>query len=220
MQLADDLFFYPWTQHTVNNCNSYLIGGELPTLVDPGHDQLYGHLEVGLTGDGQKDLPGLVIVTHSHPDHLEAAVRLQRQGAKVALHPVEAEFLAGEGRALAAAMGLPAYDIVPDLFLEEGELFLGQEQLQVLHTPGHSPGHLCLYWPRHKALFAGDLVFAQGVGRVDFPGGSGEDLKDSLKRVANLDLELVLPGHGPILKGKEQIAANFQLIERMYFDML
>ncbi|RJX36444.1 MAG: MBL fold metallo-hydrolase [Desulfarculus sp.] len=219
MKLAEDLYFFPWTRPTVNNCNAAYIGGAMPTLVDPGHSQLYGHVEMGLAGDGL-GAPQLVILTHCHPDHLEAAVQLQRAGARLAMHPAEIAYLDGEGRMLASALGMRFPELTYDVLLEEGELKLGEESLQVIHTPGHSPGHVCLYWPRHKALIAGDLVFAQGVGRVDFPGGSGEQLKASIKRVAALDIELLLPGHGPLIKGAENVKKNFEFIEQVYFGMI
>jgi glyoxylase-like metal-dependent hydrolase (beta-lactamase superfamily II) len=220
MQIAEGLYAYPWSQTTANNCNTYLLNGASPVMVDPGHAQLYGHVENGLAADGIHQAPGLVILTHCHPDHLEAAARLQPLGAKLAMHPAEVEYMNGEGKRLAAAMGLSFPEITFDLFLEEGELEAGGQRIEVLHTPGHSPGHVCLHLPEHKALIAGDLVFAQGVGRVDFPGGDGEALKASINRVAELDLELVLPGHGPVIKGADQVAQNFQLITRMYFGML
>jgi glyoxylase-like metal-dependent hydrolase (beta-lactamase superfamily II) len=126
----------------------------------------------------------------------------------------------GEGKRLAAALGLSFPELTFDVFLEEGELEAGGHRMEVIHTPGHSPGHLCLHLPERKALIAGDLVFAQGVGRVDFPGGDGEALKASINRVAELDLELLLPGHGPVIKGAENVAKNFRLITQMYFGML
>ncbi|MCB2228035.1 MAG: MBL fold metallo-hydrolase [Desulfarculaceae bacterium] len=220
MLLADNLYFYPWTQTQGNNCNSVLIAGEAPTLVDPGHSQLYGHVENGLAGDGFREEPPLVIMTHCHPDHLEAAAQLQRAGAKLAMSQAEIDYMHGEGRALARALGMNFPEITIDLILDEGELTLGGHTLEVISTPGHSPGHLCLYWPANKALIAGDLVFAQGVGRVDFPGGNANQLKDSIKKVASRDIELLLPGHGPIVKGKDQVAKNFELIEKYYFPML
>lgn len=197
MQLAQGLYFYPWTQTTVNNCNSVLISGGPLTLVDPGHSQLYGHVENGLAGDGFRDIPELVVMTHCHPDHLEAAAQLQRAGAKLAMHPEEIAYMNGEGRALASALGMNFPDLTFDVLLEEGELTLGEHTLQVIHTPGHSPGHVCLYWPEHKALIAGDLVFAQGVGRVDFPGGSGELLKESIKKWPPWTWNWCCPATGP-----------------------
>lgn len=219
MKLAEHLYFFPWTQPAVNNCNTTFIGGAVPTLVDPGHSQLYGHVEVGLSDDSC-EVPQLVVLTHCHPDHLEAAIDLQNNGAKLAMHPDEIAYMEGDGRKLAQAMGMNFPEITFDILLEEGVLELGGETLEVIHTPGHSPGHICLYWPKHKALIAGDLVFSQGVGRVDFPGGSGEQLKESIKRVAALDIELLLPGHGPLIKGKQDVDKNFQLIEQMYFGMI
>jgi len=125
-----------------------------------------------------------------------------------------------EGRQLAAALGLDFPQITVDLFLDEGEMKAGPHRLQVIHTPGHSPGHICLVLPRWRALVSGDLVFVQGVGRVDFPGGDGEALKASIRKVARLDLELLLPGHGPLLQGADNLRRNFEFIEQMYFSML
>ncbi len=220
MQLAEDLYFYPWTHPLANNCNSVLIGGQTPALVDPGHKSFYAKVESGLSGDGFGETPPLVIMTHCHPDHLEAAAQLQQAGAKLAMHGQEIEFMKGEGRALASALGMSMPELTFDVILEEGELKVGDHTLEVILTPGHSPGHVCLYWPKHKALISGDLVFSQGVGRVDFPGGSGEKIKESLKKVAGYDIELLLPGHGPLIQGKEKVEKNFELIEQYYFSML
>jgi hydroxyacylglutathione hydrolase len=220
MQLADGLYAYPWSQTSANNCNTYLINGDSPVMFDPGHAQLYGNVEVGLTSDGIKEAPALVVLTHCHPDHMEAALSLQKLGCRLAMHAAEVEYMLGEGRPMAAALGLDVSEIMIDVFLEEGDLKVGGHQLQVIHTPGHSPGHICLYLPTHKALVAGDLVFAQGVGRVDFPGGDGQALKDSITRVAKLDLDMVLPGHGPIIKGAEMVSRNFEIITQSYFGML
>ncbi len=220
MKLADDLFVYPWTQPSANNCNTYLAGGAVPVLIDPGHTRLFAHVQRGLGQDGIQQMPRLVVLTHCHPDHLEAAPSLQKAGLRLAMHAREVTFLDEEGRQMAASLGLNLPEMQMDILLEEGELKVGEEVFQVLHTPGHSPGHLCLYWPRHKALFAGDLIFAQGVGRVDFPGGDGAALKQSIQRMAGLDLQWLLPGHGPMLKGAENIKRNFELIEKTYFGMM
>ncbi len=177
-------------------------------------------MELGLTHDGIREAPALVAMTHCHPDHLEAALVLKRAGCRLAMHQTEIAYLEGEGRQLAAAlgMGLPEFDF--DATLEEGEFTVGDQVVRVIATPGHSPGHVCFHLPAQKALVSGDLVFAQGVGRVDFPGGDAEALKASVRKVAGLDLELLLPGHGPILKGAENIRRNFEEIQEIYFRML
>lgn len=220
MKLADDLFVYPWTQTSANNCNTYLVGGEVPALIDPGHTRLFAHVQRGLGQDGVQQMPRLVVLTHCHPDHLEAALPLQKAGLRLAMHAREIAFLDTEGRQMAASLGLNLPEMQFDILLDEGALKIGQEIFQVLLTPGHTPGHLCLYWPRHKALFSGDLIFAQGVGRVDFPGGDGAALKQSITRMAQLDLQWLLPGHGPALKGADNIKRNFELIEKTYFGMM
>lgn len=220
MKLAENLYAYPWTQPSANNCNTFLFTGKVSMMVDPGHAALFRHVETGMAGDKIKRLPELVVITHCHPDHMEAALGLQKAGAKLAMSAEEYDYLQGEGRQLAAALGMSFPEINPEIFLDEGELDLGGESLQVFKTPGHSPGHVCLYWPRHKALFAGDLIFAQGVGRVDFPGGDGNLLKESITRMSELDLDWILPGHGPVLKGSDSIARNFKIIEQVYFQML
>ena len=99
----------------------------------------------------------------------------------------------------------------------EGHLSLDGLEMNIFHTPGHSPGSITLYWPSLKALFTGDLVFKEGLGRTDLPGGDGSKLKESIKRLAELDVEWLLPGHGEIISGAEKVRKNFAEIEQFYF---
>jgi glyoxylase-like metal-dependent hydrolase (beta-lactamase superfamily II) len=107
--------------------------------------------------------------------------------------------------------------IKPDFFLKEGDLTLDGLELSIFHTPGHSPGSATLYWPAQKVLFTGDLIFKEGFGRTDLPGGDSATLKESIKRMADLDVELLLSGHGDIIAGAEAVRKNFQDIEQFYF---
>jgi hydroxyacylglutathione hydrolase len=91
---------------------------------------------------------------------------------------------------------------------------------EVIQTPGHSPGSICLYWPDKKILFTGDVVFNQGIGRTDLPGGNGKELKESIKKISRLDAEYLLPGHGDIVSGREAVKTNFANIERDWFHYL
>ena len=97
---------------------------------------------------------------------------------------------------------------------------IGDFGFQVIHTPGHSPGSICLYWPDRKVLFTGDVVFYQGVGRTDLPGGNGEDLKASIKRISQLEVDYLLTGHGNVVSGRDLVKANFSEIERVWFAYL
>ncbi|MEW5723863.1 MAG: MBL fold metallo-hydrolase [Thermodesulfobacteriota bacterium] len=221
MKIVENLYFYPWESYTQNNANSILITGPVKALVDPGHRHLFPELERKMRADGTA--PGdidLVIYTHCHPDHMEAGEVLGRLGVRHALHPDDEAYLRQIGPAFYQALGLQMPDLEIDVHLVEGDLTLGDKTFEVYHTPGHSPGEVCLYWPDHRLLIAGDLIFAQGVGRTDFPGGSGRRLKESIERMAGLDLEIILPGHGPAIVGRDNVRLNFQAIERMYFPML
>ena len=97
---------------------------------------------------------------------------------------------------------------------------MGDLSFKVIHTPGHSPGSICLYWTEQKALFTGDVIFHQGVGRTDLPGGSGQELKDSITRISRLEVDYLLPGHGDLISGREPVKRNFETIERMWFGYL
>ncbi|KIX11061.1 MBL fold metallo-hydrolase [Dethiosulfatarculus sandiegensis] len=220
MKLIGDIHAYPWTQMIANNCNTYAVAGPPTLLIDPGHANFYYHVEKGLKEDKLPETPEIVFLTHCHPDHFEAAEQLQKKGSRLAMHSLEVEYMQGQGRSLARSLGMNFPELKIDIILEEGPFQLGNEEWEVFLTPGHSPGHVCLYNNTQKVLFAGDLIFAQGVGRVDFPGGSGEELKKSIERMAKLDLEWVLPGHGPIIKGAESIRKNFEIIASMYFGLI
>ncbi|MDR2862122.1 MAG: MBL fold metallo-hydrolase [Syntrophobacterales bacterium] len=210
MEVLDGLYAFTWQSFHENNCNTYFINREKKILIDPGHDHLFSHVADKL---GELNiLPSqldYVLITHGHPDHLEAAFRLQHPSS-MAMSREEWQFIqqwAGSN------YNLPP----PDLFLEEGPLPLGDVTLEVYHTPGHSPGSVCLYWPEHKVLFTGDVIFNQGIGRVDLPQGNGAQLKESIRRLRKLDVEILLSGHGEILAGKEAVQENFRFIENYWF---
>jgi hydroxyacylglutathione hydrolase len=221
MKLDLDLYAYPWVSMQENNCNSYLIGGDVPVLIDPGHQ----HLVKNLINQMEKDKNRLedirlIIATHVHPDHFEATQTFARAGVLLTLHPEEEKFMKETGGEFYRGFGMEMPEIKVDFFLKEGELKLGTKTLQVLYTPGHSPGSISLYWPEKKALFTGDVVFAMGVGRTDFPGGDGNLLRDSIERLARLDAEWLLSGHGEVLKGKKNIQRNFSYIRTNFFEYL
>ena len=119
-----------------------------------------------------------IIVTHGHPDHFGAIDEVKKAtGAPLLMHGGDEWFL------------------VPDRVLKEGdEIRFGELSLKVMHTPGHSPGGICLYREGH--LFSGDTLFAEAHGRVDIPGASAAAMRESLKRLSRLpDDTIVYPGH-------------------------
>lgn len=221
MKLTDDIYYYEWTNYFDNNCNSYYIGGKVGALIDPGLGRYVPDLLKRMADDGIKKEDILYIInTHSHPDHLQGSEVFDTETVKIALHHKELEFLKGIGGDLYGLFGISVPQMHINFPLNEGNITLGSETFKIILTPGHSPGSICLYWPAQKALFCGDVLFDQNVGRTDFQGGNGRDLKKSIISLSELDLELLLPGHMDIIQGREKISDNFNIIIQNVFPYI
>jgi hydroxyacylglutathione hydrolase len=219
MEIFDNLHAFLWLDPTANNCNAFLIDGDKKILLDPGHYHLFGHVRDDLSklSLSPKDID-LVIITHGHPDHMEGVKLFAETSTLIALHTTEMDFIKKIAPHYGDALGIS--DFEPQILLDEGDMRIGNLTLNVIHTPGHSPGSICLYWPDKKVLFTGDVVFNQGVGRTDLPGGNGKKLKESIKRISGLSVDYLLPGHGEIVSSHEQVNTNFKDIERYWFAYL
>jgi len=179
--------------------NCYLVVAEpsrQAVVIDPG-----GNADVILAALRELEATvRLIPLTHFHFDHIMAAPEVRRAtGAPLAIHEAEATLLAQP-----PALFRFAYPDTPgltaDRLLRDGdELTFGEVTLQVLHTPGHSPGGVSFYCAGEGVVFCGDVLFAEGVGRTDFPGSSGEQLVRSVRErlFALPDDTVVYPGHGP-----------------------
>ena len=210
-----------WTSTTVNNCNTYLIDGPMRILVDPGHTRHVAHVEEGLSelDLGVQDID-LVICTHSHPDHIEGVQIFKENQVLTALHGQDWELARAVDNYMMTAFGIEPETVTPEIFLKEGKLSVKGIDLDVVHTPGHSPGSISLYWPQEKVLITGDLIFKDGIGRTDIPGGNSEILKQSITKLRDFDVEHLLPGHGELISGKENVTANFVRIEQFWLGMI
>jgi glyoxylase-like metal-dependent hydrolase (beta-lactamase superfamily II) len=158
-----------------------------------------------------------IVLTHCHFDHtayLAAIVKMT--GAKVCIHSDDADGLKNDSQSLSMHFGAHSPGIIPDMLLKDGDSIEGY---QVIHTPGHTPGSICLFDPDTKDLISGDTVFADGAfGRYDFPGGSKEILEKSLDRIAELRVTGLYPGHGIPAReyGERHIRAAQTLIRSGY----
>lgn len=140
-----------------------------------------------------------LVSTHGHWDHIiDNAALHHLTGAPIAVHAQDAQMLERPSTApFTIPISIPPSQ--PGLLLAEGdEVKVGDLRFLVLHTPGHTPGSICLYEPTQKALFSGDTLFAGGYGRTDLPGGDDDALMRSLARLVALPPDVrVYPGHGP-----------------------
>ncbi len=224
MKLNDNLFAYIWKGND-NNCNSFLFAnafeGNKHILIDPGHivtpylhENGYQRLIDEIKSDGLKSEDiGLIILTHAHPDHVESAAKFRSSfGIPIAIHKDEISTYKIFGGASPI-----------DIKLGEGILNLStplKTQIEIIKVPGHSPGHVAVYWPSQKALAAGDVVFYQSMGRVDLPGGDERAMQASIEKLANLDLEYLFCGHPymhpGVIQGKEAIKKNFDVLKQYF----
>lgn len=163
-------------------------------IIDPG-----GNEEEVVAACRQEDITVQYIInTHAHPDHVcgNGAIKAAT-GAAIVMHRADADFFARpEVQNYFSMLALPASP-PPDKLVQDGDtLTFGELSLQVLHTPGHTPGGICLYNASH--LFTGDTLFVGGVGRTDFPGGDTQELLHSIqaKLLALPPETVVWPGHG------------------------
>jgi len=189
------------------DCNIYLIdGGESLALIDAGGgggvDGILGNIrDVGLNPERVE----LLILTHCHYDHIGGAMGLKRKtGCGVAIHEAEAGEVEGLGPLtlyeMARERGLEFEAVEVDMRLRGGErLKVGDVEVEVIHTPGHTPGGVSLLLREGDGLdlFTGDTASAQGrLGWINGPGCDLEEWKRSIKRMVELQPDRLFPGHG------------------------
>jgi glyoxylase-like metal-dependent hydrolase (beta-lactamase superfamily II) len=195
-----------WIPEQSAYANSYIYG---TILVDAGVPPM--------AIKPYKDEIDTIILTHCHFDHTARVKEIAYMcKAKVAIHKNDARGLVDDIQSLSMHFGARSPGIAPDIVLAEGDII---GELTVLHTPGHTPGSICLFSERDLVLISGDTVFSDGgFGRYDFPGGSRMELARSLNRLSLLDVEGLYPGHGEPVEqgGSRHIAAAQELMKSGY----
>jgi hydroxyacylglutathione hydrolase len=189
-----------------SDSNAYIVVSDKVCVIDPGIDPqrvLNQIRDYNIRID-------VLINTHCHFDHVGANLGVLNSGSvKAVCHEFDAAALeSGDGSLQLSGF----FDSAPvkhavDRTLSDGDVVdLGGLALEVIHTPGHTAGSVCLFEPESRSLFSGDTIFADSVGRTDLKSGSFSDLEASVRRLAEFaterDVDKVYPGHGPIFPGQ------------------
>jgi glyoxylase-like metal-dependent hydrolase (beta-lactamase superfamily II) len=192
-------------------CNCTILGDEEAgeaMIVDPGDE--VGRIERRLKELGLKLKQ--ILITHGHIDHVGGALKLKRRtGAPILLNENDLPLLKMMEQQ-AAWVGIETPEVAaPDESLADG-MIVGLETIpaQVLHTPGHTQGSVCLHFAPLKLVIAGDTLFAGSIGRTDLPGGNGRQIIDSIRSrlMTMADETRVIPGHGQETTIGEEREAN------------
>ena len=192
-------------------CNCSVIGDDATheaMVIDPGDD-----IEDVLALIRKHNLQvKQIIITHAHIDHVGGAMKLRAAtGAPILLNQNDSALLKMlDVQAAWIGMESPGKVEIDHSLGESDKVQAGALLAHVLHTPGHTEGSICLYFPAEKKLIAGDTLFAGSIGRTDLPGGSFDKIISSLheKVLALPDETIVVPGHGPLTTIGEERQSN------------
>jgi glyoxylase-like metal-dependent hydrolase (beta-lactamase superfamily II) len=158
-----------------------------------------------------------IVLTHCHFDHTAHITEIRAMtGGRVSIHRLDGPNLGNDLLSSAMLFGEKAPPVTVDHLLDDGERV---GDLVVIHTPGHTPGSICLLHEGEGVLFSGDTVFTHGsFGRYDLPGGDLSALRASLKRLSGYAVRGVFPGHGEPVRegGSRHIAAALQVIGEIH----
>ena len=181
--------------------NIFLVTGEDPFVVDTGTGSNHVKILAKLNSLSKGKRPNRIILTHRHYDHVGGAAKLSKElGAEVYIHELDAGVVeTADLRGTAAHFYTSKMDPVKTNHLKGGEVFeTGDHRFEVVHTPGHTAGGICLFDQGSGDLISGDTVFVGGVGRWDLESGNHKALVASVKKLISLSPKAIYPGHGEI----------------------
>lgn len=197
--------------------NIYIITGKHPTIVDCGTGLHASFVEKKIAKIIDLTEIEQIILTHEHFDHCGGVKDLYQKGnktAKIIAHLDASEKIERGDSGFARLLGGVMPKMPVDEKVRDGDLLIvGDDSFRVLHTPGHTPGSMCLYSQQTKSLISGDTVFSHGAfGRYDLPGGDPHLLRTSIERLITLDVKNLYPGHQSIVEGEGDL--HMKMVEK------
>lgn len=180
-----------------NEPNIYVIDGEM--VVDPGTGLTFADLKRQIENRYETYKIKTIVNTHCHFDHTGGNKKFRDWlKAAIAAHEDDKPFIETGSQTMAEMFGEVPKICTIDNVLKEGDtLRTSNFTFTVIHTPGHTPGSICLYEPNKRILISGDTIFENGIGRFDLPGGNKDQLVASLEKLLNYNIQYLFPGHGP-----------------------
>jgi hydroxyacylglutathione hydrolase len=179
--------------------NIFLVTGEDPFVVDAGTGSNHAKVLAKVRSLLKGKQPNRIILTHRHYDHVGGASKLSKDlGAEVFIHELDANVVENADlRGTAAHFFTSKMEPVKTSHLRGGEVFeTGDHRFEVIHTPGHTAGGICLFDRTSGDLITGDTVFVGGVGRWDLESGNHKELVVSVRNLISLNPKAIYPGHG------------------------
>jgi glyoxylase-like metal-dependent hydrolase (beta-lactamase superfamily II) len=218
MHLTNGVYFYSspgGLDFTGEICsNTIVLQGQKLVLIDPGTLKRLPDLLDAMVAEGLNPADiKTVLLTHSHPDHREAAPELaERFGARVFLPSLEREFLRKTGEVFFAKYAYPKPEFSFDL-CEEGLFTAWGLELRLILTPGHTPGGISIFWPEGKLLVTGDLFFPGTIGAFNLFGGNPGEMYKSVASLRDMGgVEKILCGHGPAIIARDMVIQNYRAL--------
>lgn len=192
--------------------NCYILADDknmMAAVIDPGGDadKISAIIE-------ENDLTlKYIILTHGHADHIAAVIELKNKyKSEIIIHAMDSELIKDSSLNYSVQMGMDAVGFEADILIHDNDkIEIGEIVLNVVHTPGHTKGSICL--TTDDIMFTGDTLFAGSMGRTDLHGGSEDQMKKSLRKLKNLENDYtILPGHGPASKLSKEKLTNPYLV--------
>jgi glyoxylase-like metal-dependent hydrolase (beta-lactamase superfamily II) len=179
-----------------HDCNVYVVDDAL--IIDAGTGTYFAKMKEEIERVCDPTSVQLLVNTHCHFDHSGGNKKFRDWlKLQIAVHAADRDSVETGKGALSELFGQSSRIMTVDRILQNGSNISTKNfSFDVIHTPGHTPGSICLYDKSKKILISGDTLFDSAIGRTDYPGGSKEQMIESLKKISLLDAQYLLPGHG------------------------